>query len=152
MNSCNIWDATTVDRGDPFEIRWKIPVVYYYVCEVRIAFDILRWGVKPFLGSITWTLMMWRVLFTLLTNRQWDDILWRLGLYKWRTRDDAERPSQPKARIKTKYHSMQTVLWALIMERSRLDSIFIYIFTKCNKVLYFLDQFINNSINNPFQS
>jgi len=51
-------------RSDRFEIRKKIPVVYY-VRDIQIAFDILR-EAKAIHGTYHKnSMIMWRVLFTL---------------------------------------------------------------------------------------
>lgn len=105
---------------------------------------------KTILGSYHINPMMWCVLFTLLTTRQWDDILCRRGVYKWRTRNEAERPSKPRAGSRRNI-TLGKQSYELLLMETCLWTIYFTYFTKCNRMLYCLDQFINN-LNSIFVS
>lgn len=81
---------------------------------------------------------------------------WRRGVYKRRTRNDVDRPSQSisLSRIKMKYHSRQTVLQVCSSEKIPFESYFLHI-VSCYKeyeLVLCLNQFVNYLNNNNIQS
>lgn len=88
---------------------------------------------------------------------RWDvsGTIWRRGVYKRRMRNDVDRPSPSisLSRIKTKFHSRQTVLQARSSVKIPFESYFLYI-VSCYKeyaLVLCLNQFVNYLNNNNVQ-